>query len=189
MFYNFARLVLHWYLFVFLGPIKINGKENIPLNHPFILVAPHHHWWDSLLFAVYLKPVIFFFMAKQELFKNAIFAKILSHLNAFPINRNSASIATIKITINHLKKQPESLIIFPTGSRYSNTLKSGYLLISQKSGCPIVPVVFKRSRWGSGYIYVDKPYIIEKKEALNALNQKKYNKQLTIKFSKLLQKK
>ncbi|MCV3741328.1 1-acyl-sn-glycerol-3-phosphate acyltransferase [Lentilactobacillus hilgardii] len=186
LFYKLSRLVLHCYLFILLGPIKVKGKEKLPTDQPFILVAPHHYWWDAMLYAVYLAPINFFFVAKYELFDHAFFAKVLRHLNAVPVQRNTPNTATLQTTINHLKEKNNSLIIFPTGSRYSNILRSGYLVIAQKSGRPVVPVTFTKLGWGFNYISVGNPYLVKPTSSLSHSNRNKYNHRLNQKFSDLL---
>lgn len=164
MIYDFARVLLKIYFAIYLGPIKIVGKENLPSSN-FILVAPHHYLWDAPVLAVTIVSTTFFFMAKKELFSNLFLGTLLGHLNAFPVDRQKPGTRSIKIPIRELRRGSKSMIIFPTGSRFSTEVKPGYLLIAHASRVPVVPATIKRSKWGQTVVQIGKPYFVN--EAVN----------------------
>lgn len=164
MLYHFARALLKMYFAIYLGPIKIVGKENLPDSN-FILVAPHHYLWDAPVLAVTLVSTTFFFMAKKELFSNFFFGTLLGHLNAFPVDRQRPGTRSIKMPIRELRRGSKSMIIFPTGSRFSTQIKPGYLMIAHASQVPVVPATIKHSKWGQTVIEIGKPYFVN--EAVN----------------------
>lgn len=167
MFYRFARQCVHLYLFFKLGPIKIQHRDRAIMNQPYILVAQHHHAWDALVYATTLAPRPFFFMAKQALFKQPLVGWLLRRLNAFPIDRGQPNVAVLNQTVDHLKTRPESLIVFPSGSRYSSTLKSGYLVIAHNSGAPILPVAFQHQGWGRNTLVIGDAIQTDPSQPLN----------------------
>ena len=96
-----------------------------------------------IYFALAAAPKKFCFMAKKELFKNPILKFILVHANAFPVDRENPGASAIKKPVKLLKSADLSLIIFPSGTRHSQNLKGGAVLISKLSGVPLVPVVYQ----------------------------------------------
>lgn len=87
MIYNFLKTVCKLALNVYFRKKHVVGKENLPQQGPFILVANHpSSFLDPLCIAVETKPKINF-LAKGVLFKNKLVASILKGLNMVPIHR------------------------------------------------------------------------------------------------------
>ncbi len=82
-------------------------------------------------------------MAKEELFKNPILRFILKHANAFPVDRKNPGPSVIKTPVKLLKKSDLSLIMFPSGTRHSQEMKGGVVLIAKMTGVPIIPAVYQ----------------------------------------------
>ncbi|MBZ6013625.1 1-acyl-sn-glycerol-3-phosphate acyltransferase [Leuconostoc gelidum subsp. gelidum] len=161
MFYRISTLWLKLLFLLLFGPIRIHGIQYIPKKN-FILIADHQSWWDAIIYACWLSPKsTFFFMAKKELFEGFLLGRILRHLNAFPIDRNHPTLKSLQLPINELRNQDKSLIIFPTGSRFSNKMKPGYLMIARRSHTPVLPAVIEKKGWGKTVINLGKPYYIE----------------------------
>lgn len=168
MFYTFIRAVAAGVVWLVNGRFEIHNADKLPTGN-YILVGPHRTWWDPIYFALAAWPTRFMFMAKIELFKNPILRYILTHANAFPVDRANPGPSVIKMPVQKLKKSNLSLIMFPTGSRHSQAMKGGVMMIAKLSGVPVVPMVyqgpvklsglFKRNNVKMSYgdpIYVDK---------------------------------
>jgi len=168
MFYTFLRYLAVTVFGLINGTYKLSGQENLP-EGTYILVGPHRTWWDPIYYAMAAWPHRFSFMAKKELFKNPILRWILIHANAFSVDRDNPGPSAIKTPVNNLKKKNLNVIMFPSGSRHSQEMKGGVLMIAKLSGKPIVPMVyqgpvkfsglFKRGTVKMGFgepIYVDK---------------------------------
>lgn len=143
MFYRFMRVLVRGVLFIFNGSFEIQNKEALPKDENYILVAPHRTWWDPLYMAVAARPKQFAFMAKEELFKNALLRYILKHSNAFPVNRKNPGPSAIKTPVKILKDTDLSLIMFPSGTRHSKDLKGGMAMIAKMAKVRIVPCVYQ----------------------------------------------
>ncbi|MGC6769928.1 lysophospholipid acyltransferase family protein [Enterococcus sp. LJL128] len=143
MFFTFMRGVVRVVLFILNGRTHLVGKDRLPENQNYILVAPHRTWWEPLHLAVAGSPKKFSFMAKKELFKNPILSFILKHANAFPVDREKPGPSAIKTPIKTLKDTELSLIMFPSGTRHSSELKGGVALIAKLAKVPIVPSVYQ----------------------------------------------
>lgn len=142
----------------FLFRIKISGKENIP-DGAAIVCANHTSMLDPVVLAVGAGPgTQFRFMAKQEIFKNKLFAWLLYKIGVIPVNRESTDLSTIRTCLKVLKNG-ERLMMFPEGTRISEenedreNVKMGVGMIAARANVPIVPVyisgnkgVFKKTR-------------------------------------------
>ena len=85
-FYFVVRLLAKLSLPFYFGRIEINGRDNIPEDHPFI-IAPNHQnaFLDAILMGVYMqKPV--HFLTRSDVFIPP-FLGVLSSLNMMPVYR------------------------------------------------------------------------------------------------------
>ncbi len=142
LFYNFIMVLLKILIRILNGKTSVYGKENIPEDEKFVLVAPHHSILDPVFIGIAAYPHRFSFMAKQELFNIPILNWIIRGLNAFPVDRKKPGISAIKTPVNYLKNNELNVLIFPTGSRYSTELKGGAITIAKLGKSKIVPAVY-----------------------------------------------
>ncbi len=142
MFYSFARGLLRILVWLFNGNTHYENKEAIP-DGPYVLVGPHRTWWDPIIFALAASPRKFAFMAKAETFHNPIIRWIIKHANGFPVDRAHPGPSAIKTPVKILRQGDLSLIMFPTGSRYSSEMKGGATMIAKMARVPIVPAVYQ----------------------------------------------
>ncbi len=120
---------------------NVIGAENIPEKGAFILAANHLSNWDPPFLGTFIKREIFF-MGKEELFKNPIFAWWIRGLHVFPVKRGAADKTAIKTAVKIIK-DGHCLGIFPEGTR-SKTGKigkaePGVSLIAAMTKTPIIP--------------------------------------------------
>lgn len=125
--------------------IKIEGKENIPINSAGIICANHVHFLDSAVVISNIKQKINI-LAKEDLFKNKFIKWLAKNVGVYPIKRNSADMHAIKTSLKLLKNN-ELLMIFPEGTRKGMEKKikpkNGAVMIAIKSGTPIIPMGIK----------------------------------------------
>ena len=131
---------------------KVVGLENLP-DKPYILAGNHRNMFDVVILITNIDDEIHF-MAKKELFKVKILNNIFSKMGAFPVDRESVDIKTVKESFR-LLRSGEVLGIFPEGTRNrtDNILlpfKEGVSGIASKVNVPIVPFgisgEFKRNK-------------------------------------------
>ena len=143
MLYTFIRQIAAGLIWLINGKITYINQDKLPKNQNYVLVGPHRTWWDPVWYALAAYPKRFVFMAKVELFKFKPLGWLISQLGAFPVDRDNVGPSVIKIPVKELKSGDRSLIMFPSGSRHSNELKSGALLIARMAGVPLVPAVYQ----------------------------------------------
>ena len=121
--------------------ISIEGRENIPDDTTVIYACNHRSNADPPLLGAWAKGK-FAFMAKEELFKNKLFAWLIRSLGAFPVARGKGDTGVIDTAVERLGSK-RSLMIFPEGTRSKDGKvgrgHTGAALISARSGKAIVP--------------------------------------------------
>ena len=141
----------HWSIGFFL-PISLfylgsfKGWQHIPKTGGCIVIANHTSYLDHYM----LYPLIGFvtgrrakFISKVEHFKSPSFAKIISYLGAYPIDRDKGAREALNACIE-LVTNGELLIIYPEGTRGDNSamndFKAGVVLIQEKTKARVLPV-------------------------------------------------
>ena len=121
---------------------RVEIKGSVPKTGAYILCANHTSLYDPLAVAAFCKRKLSF-MAKAELFKVFGVNFIIKFMGAFPIQRGKADIKAIKTALSILKNG-ESLLMFPEGTRVksgeSADAKSGMIMLSHRTGAPIIPI-------------------------------------------------
>jgi 1-acyl-sn-glycerol-3-phosphate acyltransferase len=138
--YNVVRALFRFVFIVFFR-WRIVGIENIPVGGAAIIAANHISNWDPPLIGTAI-PRQMHFMAKEELFKNAVLKSIISTLGAFPVKRGAADRNAIRTAIN-LLEGGNILGLFPEGTRSKNGMlgepEQGLAMIAIKTGAPVIP--------------------------------------------------
>lgn len=162
---NFIHKIPLFFFNIFY-PCKIHGKENIQ-SGANIFVCNHFRAIDCGFIAnVYNKDI--FFLAKKELFKNKLFAKIIKSYGAIPVDRENPD---LKIMLEILKvlKGGHKLVVFPEGTRNKTgttelqEMKSGSMIFAVKAKCPITPMMLsgKARIFRKTHIIIGKPFELE----------------------------
>lgn len=138
--------VIAWIYFKLVTNLKIFGKKNRPENGPVIIMANHITAYDPPLVGTIMNRKVHF-MAKKELFKNPILAKILKSVGTFPVKRGKPDRSAFRESFRLLNNN-QVICIFPEGTRSKNgelgKAKAGSIMIALKSKSPILPVGIKK---------------------------------------------
>jgi 1-acyl-sn-glycerol-3-phosphate acyltransferase len=134
-----------------LFPLDVQGRENLPKDGPFIIIANHLSMLEVFFIPRILFPLRTVFMAKSELFSHGRFINwVLRIGGGFPVKRGTADIGAIKKSLEILK-EGEVFAIFPEGTRNKkldgNLQKfyNGIGYIALLSGAPVIPIFFADS--------------------------------------------
>ncbi len=137
--------VLPIYKFVFRG--QLIGRENIPQQDTFIMVANHGSLFDPPLLGHALGRNISF-MAKSELFKIPLLGLVIKACGAYPVKRGIADKNTIKTACKKLSDN-NCIGIFIDGTRQKNGRvnkpKQGAALLAFKNQKLLLPVAIVNS--------------------------------------------
>lgn len=140
-FYDVARKVVEG-IYHLCFRIRIEGEENIPQSGTFVVCANHKSNLDPPMLGVCL-PIRLRYMAKEELFHNRFFGKLIRALGAFPIRRGKSDVGALRAAVKMLKGG-EWVAVFPEGGRshdgHLRKGKQGAALIAAMAGVDILPV-------------------------------------------------
>ncbi|MFH1407038.1 MAG: lysophospholipid acyltransferase family protein [Candidatus Omnitrophota bacterium] len=143
-----AYKLFRCWLLLFFGPLfrfKVKGREYIPRRGGFIL-APNHTSYLDPVFAGMACPKELGFMAKEDLFKNFLFAIVIRASNTFPVKRTMHDRGAIAIA-KYRVRRGSALLIFPEGTRSPGgelqTPQRGIAYLADATGAPVVPCYIK----------------------------------------------
>ncbi len=154
--------------------LKIEGGEKIPSKGGVVVVGNHRSYLDPIImtFTTCRKMN---FMAKDDLFRNAIFGYFITKMGAFPLRRDKLDRKAYQKALRILR-EGKILGLFPEGTRSISAklgdLKKGSVRIALSANVPVVPVVIqgtdkilpigaKMIRWGKIRLKVGDPIVIQ----------------------------
>ena len=105
------------------------------------------------------------FLAKEELFKNKLIAKIIKSYGAIPIDRENPDMKSLLQAIKTIKSG-HKLFLFPEGTRNKTgttelqEIKGGAAVFAVKAKCPIVPIIIdkKAKIFRKTHLIIGKPF-------------------------------
>jgi 1-acyl-sn-glycerol-3-phosphate acyltransferase len=128
--------------------LQIIGREHLPAEPPFILVANHASHLDALLLTAAL-PLRWrdqtFPIAAQDVFfeSHPLAAFAATFMNAFPISRRAIIGHGLAVLRERMLDERCIFIIFPEGTRTRdgkmNRFKSGVGMLAAASSVPVIP--------------------------------------------------
>ncbi len=142
LWYRFARWNLRHWIFPALGGFESVGWRRVPDAGPVILAPNHVSNFDPPAIAAATHRGIKI-IAKEELFRNPLYAFINRSLGAFPVRRGEGDAEAIRHTLR-LLAEGWAMIIFPEGTRSDGErllpLSRGVAMMARRSGAPVVPM-------------------------------------------------
>jgi 1-acyl-sn-glycerol-3-phosphate acyltransferase len=142
--YKFGRFVC-WVYCGFFIRLKVSGKENIPKKGGFVLASNHISYLDPLVLG-FACPRDLNFMAKEELFRNSFFGRMIRSVGAFPVKRKTADLSAIKEAVKRVRSG-KGLVLFPEGGRGDGMElrkpEAGIGFITAKAQAPVIPAFIK----------------------------------------------
>jgi|SRR5579864_2491678 len=149
LWWGFVRLYLKIY-----HRFTVRGRENLPMEAPFILVANHASHLDVLALAgscpVRLRDRIFPIAAGDVFFERVPVAAFAAYaLNALPLWRKHCDPADLLEMRKRLTDEPCAYVLFPEGTRTRTgemgTFKRGLGSLAASTLVPVVPCYLEGS--------------------------------------------
>jgi 1-acyl-sn-glycerol-3-phosphate acyltransferase len=114
----------------------------VPARGPVVFAANHQSYLDPVAVGMFTRRELHY-MARDSLFRNRAFARLIRTFNAFPVKRGTADVAAIKQSLR-LLRDGKAILLFPEGTRTSDgavlPMQPGAMAIARRSRAPIVPV-------------------------------------------------
>lgn len=141
MLYVLLKYLIGPFILLFLRPI-VYGKQNLRIKGKAIIICNHRSMMDPIVLGL-VTPRVIHFMAKKEIFKSKISDLFFRMLCAFPVNRKTTDLQSLKSALSVLDKG-KVFGIFPEGKReVSDSLdefERGTAFFAIRSGAPVIPV-------------------------------------------------
>jgi len=133
----FGRIVLKmWYR------IRVTGKEHIPHNKSFLMVANHESYIDPFLFGIFV-PFDIQFVTTADVFTNRFMNFLLKGVGTFPMRRHRQDLRSIRTMIRMIN-EGRTVCIFPEGGRSFDgsplRIVDETVKLIQRCKVPILPV-------------------------------------------------
>lgn len=140
-FYTLGQALLKVFYFP-VYRIKVEGRENMPESGPVLLCSNHVAMKDPVVLGLSQRRQVFY-MAKEELFKNAFVGGILRALGAFPVKRGTGGADALEEGYKLLEENAV-VGVFIEGHRSKTgelqKPKTGAALLAYRTKAPVVPV-------------------------------------------------
>jgi len=95
--------------------LKVTGRELIPSSGAVIIASNHVSYSDPPVVGSAV-PREVYFLAKEELFVNPVFGRLIRSYNAIALRRAVGDIGAVKKAVEILK-QGKAILMFPEGTR------------------------------------------------------------------------
>jgi 1-acyl-sn-glycerol-3-phosphate acyltransferase len=121
---------------------RSRGMEKIPATGGGLLLINHQSYLDPMLAGLPLtRPISY--LARDSLFRVPLIGWILRHTHVKPINREAASSAVIRETVQRME-QGFLCGVFPEGTRSADgkvgPFKPGFIALIRRADVPIYPI-------------------------------------------------
>lgn len=145
-FYRFCQRLVRT-LWPLIGKLEVKGREHIPAEGPFLLIANHQSVLDPILIqTVCPRPV--HTMAKSTQFGSKLVGGLMYRLKSFPVRRYQIDPQAVRYTLRMLGRG-EPVGIYVEGERsWDGRLQQprlGTIRLILKAGVPVIPCTIQGS--------------------------------------------
>jgi 1-acyl-sn-glycerol-3-phosphate acyltransferase len=144
LYYRFGRACCQLGYVLLLGG-RVYRVNHVPSRGGVLLACNHQSYLDPVL-ATFAIPRECTYMARDTLFRNRYFRRLIESLNAFPVRRGESDVAAMKMALKKLAAEAV-LTAFPEATRTEDgrvrPFKPGVIVLARKAKVPIVPVAIE----------------------------------------------
>ena len=143
---------LRWLAIAFFGGLyrcRTVRTGDIPARGPAMVIMNHKAFFDPVVAGmIFDRPLRF--MAKKDLFGNEAFARFITSLGAFPIDRGAGDREALTRSLEILERG-EILLMFPEGHRQRDDAVHEFMpgvgMLALRSGAPVVPLALDGTQY------------------------------------------
>lgn len=142
LYYRFMRC-LSQLAFVLYFRGRVFGLRNVPLKGGVVLACNHQSFFDPLsaTLAIHREGN---YMARDTLFTNPLFGRLIRSVNAFPVKRGAADVGAVKEILRRLK-DGKAVLVFPEATRTRDgrigPINVNSMALAKRAGAAVVPTV------------------------------------------------
>jgi 1-acyl-sn-glycerol-3-phosphate acyltransferase len=141
-YYRFARF-LSQAAFVCYFHGRVFGRHYVPRTGGVLLACNHQSYFDPISATMAL-PREGNYMARDTLFTNPLFGRLIASLNSFPVKRGAGDVGAVKEILRRLKAG-KLVTVFPEATRTRDgsigTINPNSMAIAKKANAAVVPTV------------------------------------------------
>jgi len=141
--------------------VELKGRENLPTEGSYVVVANHQSEWETLYFQILIRPQAV--VLKRELLRIPLFGWALALLRPIALDRSNRREA-LKQLLRQGQQRLDAgipLLIFPQGTRVPvgkmGKLNKGGAILAASRGVPIVPVAHNAGLYWPGKSFIKYP--------------------------------
>ncbi len=141
-YFRFMRFLSQSALAMYFGG-RVFDMENVPKSGGVVLACNHQSFFDPLAAtcAIHREGN---FLARDTLFRNPLFGRLIRSVNAFPVKRGKGDLGAIKEVLRRLKNG-KMVLIFPEGTRTRDgsigAINPNSMAVAKKARVAVVPAV------------------------------------------------
>jgi 1-acyl-sn-glycerol-3-phosphate acyltransferase len=141
-YFRFARFLAQA-AFVCLFRGRVFGLQNVPSSGGVLLACNHQSFFDpiSITLALHREGN---YMARDTLFANPLFKRLIASLNAFPVKRGAGDVGAVKEIMRRLKAG-KVVVVFPEATRTRDgsigPINANSMAIAKKAEAVVVPAL------------------------------------------------
>ena len=121
------------------APMRVYGKDRIPMNGPLVFCFNHFSWLDPWAFGG-IVPRTVYYVAKQEAHDNLLIGPFIRIFGTTPIRRGESDREAIR-AMREVVRRGDALGMFPEGTRQEREpgpVRSGAAMIAVQESVPVV---------------------------------------------------
>lgn len=167
--FRFVTLINYFYIFWLklccgVG-VKVSGRENLPKEGAYVVVANHQSEWETLFLQTLVRPQCT--VLKKELLKIPFFGWALGLLNPIAIDRSQRRGALKQLLTEGKSRLQDEIpvIIFPQGTRVPvgkmGKFNKGGAMLALSAGVPVVPMIHDAGLYWPGKSFAKFPGTVQ----------------------------
>lgn len=123
---------------------KVEGRENIPTDRPFIVISNHQSTWETFFLQMLISPQAT--VLKKELLRIPFFGWGMAMARPIAINRNDPRLALSQLREQGVKALQKGLavLVFPEGTRVAagklGKFSKGAAGLAKAADVPVLPI-------------------------------------------------